>query len=75
MVGDGSLLGLDFRNTTLDVGSLPVALVHARNEVRSVREEVVHLLQGTLRSFRQEGVEENGVGQVANLEICQYQAL
>lgn len=69
VVGNGSLLGLDLCDTALDVGVLPIALVHARNEIRSVGEEVVHLLKRTLGSFRQEAVEEDGVGQVADLGI------
>ena len=67
MVGNRSLLGLDFCDTALDICALPVTLVHARNEVRSVGEEVVHLLKRTLGGLGQEAVEEDGIGQVANL--------
>ena len=69
MVGDGSLLGFDFCNTALDIGALPIALLHAGNEVRSISEEIIHFLKRTLSGLRQEAVEEDGVGQVADLYV------
>jgi hypothetical protein len=69
VVRDGSLLGLNLCNAALDVGALPVALVHARDEVRSVGEQVIHLLKRALRGLRQEAVEEDGISEVAHLQI------
>jgi hypothetical protein len=63
---NGSLLGLHFLDTSLDIGR-EIALVHARYENGGVGEEIVHLLEGTLGGLGQEAVEEYGVGQVANL--------
>lgn len=69
VVGDGTLLSLNFRDAALDVGALPVALFHARNPDGSIGEKVVHLLKGTLGGLRQEAVEEYCVGQVADLRF------
>ena len=63
---DGSLLGLDLLHATLDIGR-EVALVHAGHESGGVGEEVVHLLERAPSSFGQEAVEEDSVGQVADL--------
>ena len=52
VVRDRSLLGLNLCNATLDIGALPIALVHARDEVRSIGEQVVHLLERTLGGLR-----------------------
>lgn len=67
MVGNRTLLGLDRCNTALNVGAAPFAAVHARNEERCVCEEVVHFLERALSGFGQETVEEDRVGQVADL--------
>lgn len=68
MVRDGPLLGLDLCNTALNIGALPVALVHSGDEVRSIGEEVIHFLKRALSGLRQEAVEENGVGEIAHLQ-------
>jgi hypothetical protein len=67
VVRDGPLLGLNLSDATLDISVPPIATVHARNKDGCVGEEVVHLLKRTLGGLRQEAVEEDGVGQVANL--------
>lgn len=68
MVRDGPLLGLDLCNAALNVGTGPVALVHARNEDRGVGEEIVHLLERTFCGLRKEAVEEDSVREVAYLQ-------
>jgi hypothetical protein len=65
---DGALLGLDFLGATLDVGGEILSL-HAGDKQRGVGEEVVHLFEGTPGCLGQEAVEEESVGEVANLEI------
>lgn len=62
------MLGSNFLDTALEVGG-KVVLVHTGHEERSVREEVVHLLKRALGSLGQEAVEEDGVGEVADLRI------
>jgi hypothetical protein len=66
---DRPLLGFNLRNAALDIGALPIALVHAGYEVRSVGEQVVHLLERALRGLGQEAVEEDSIGEVAHLQI------
>lgn len=66
---NGTPLGFNFFYTTLQVLTRsPVALVHARHKEWRVREEVFHLLQRTFGSLRKEAVEEDCVGQVADLD-------
>ena len=68
VVRDRSLLGLDLFDSALEIGRAPFALIHARNEDGSVREKILHLLKRALGGLRQEAVEEDGVGQVADNE-------
>lgn len=63
---NGSLLGSDLLEAALDVWN-KVALVHSWHEERSVGEEIVHLLERTLGSLGKEAVEEDGIGEIANL--------
>jgi hypothetical protein len=60
------MLSGNFLDTTFNVET-PVLLFHAGHEERSVCEEVVHLLKRALSGLRQEAIEENGVGGVADL--------
>lgn len=67
-MGYGAPFGLDLFETALKIGTRnPIALVHTGHPKRSVCEKVVHLLERTLGGLGQEAVEEDCVGQIANL--------
>jgi hypothetical protein len=69
-VRDGALLGLDLFNTALEIRTWgPVDLVHSGYKQWRVGEEVVHLLKRALGCLRQEAVEEDRVGQIADLSV------
>jgi hypothetical protein len=63
-----TLLGSDLLDTTLEIctGS-PIALVHTRHEHWRVGEEVLHLFKRTLGGLGKEAVEEECIGEVADL--------
>jgi hypothetical protein len=67
-VCNGTLLGSDLLDTTLKIRTRsPVALVHTRHEHWRVGEEVFHLFKRTFGGLGKEAVEEDCVGEVADL--------
>lgn len=67
LLGDTELPLLLF-DSPLKIARDDISLLHARNEQRSVGEQVVHLLERALGGFGKEGPEEDGVGEVAHNE-------
>lgn len=64
---DVSALVLEFRSAVLEVMGYVIRGLGAGNDPRSVREQIIHLLERELRRLGQEEVEEQGVGEVADL--------
>jgi hypothetical protein len=62
-----SLLGLDLFDTTIDIESCEVDVLHSRNEQGRVGEEVVHFFEGAFLGLGEHSPEEDGVGEVADL--------
>lgn len=70
-MGNRTLLRSNLFDATINVWH-KVAFVHSRYEKRGVGKEVLHLFKRALSSLGKEAVEENGVGQVANLIFGQF---
>lgn len=60
-------LALDLLDSALQIVRLDGGTVHSGDEERGVGEQVVHLLERALLGLGQDGPEEDGVGEVADL--------
>lgn len=65
-----ALLRLHLLHSALEIVCRKVRGLHSWDEERSVREEVIHLLERALGGLGEDGPEEEGVCKVADLRSC-----
>jgi len=67
---DGALLSLHLLNTAFQIRPWDkFDLLHTRNEEWRVREQIIHLFEGTFGCLREEAIEKYRIRQVAHLRI------